>query len=183
MQTEVREQERRLESQVFVSGRCIGKRQCGIPADAVEEAIQELARAQHRWLVEAVREGFVDDVLNQEAGEETGGAVSRLGEDLRRRSDASLPSSLRRVRCGIGGADCKLEDRVIFRRAGIALLRMMPESQRCSLALGDGTAELEVRARLEGRETSAALPRKIRKRVNARRGYNQGYEAWNANWR
>ncbi len=38
--------------------------------DAAEEGIQELARAQHRWVVEAVREGFVDDVLNQETAEE-----------------------------------------------------------------------------------------------------------------
>jgi len=67
VQTEVREQERRLESQVFVSGRCIGKRSAAMPQEATDEDIQELSRAQHRWVVEAVREGFVDDVLNQES--------------------------------------------------------------------------------------------------------------------
>ena len=82
VQTEVREQERRLESQIFVSGRCIGKRSAQIPEDAVEDAIQELARSQHRWVVEAVREGFVDDVLAQEDGRRDGCAVSRLAEDL-----------------------------------------------------------------------------------------------------
>ncbi len=37
VQTEVREQERRLESQVFVSGRCIGVRSSPLPAEAAEE--------------------------------------------------------------------------------------------------------------------------------------------------
>ena len=65
VQTEVREQESRLESQVFVRGRCIGKRAAVLPPDATEEEIQELARAQHRWVVEAVRGGFVDDALRR----------------------------------------------------------------------------------------------------------------------
>ncbi|MDR3764371.1 MAG: hypothetical protein P4M01_09775 [Acidobacteriota bacterium] len=68
IQTEVRSQERRLESQVFVSGRCIGKRSMAMPQEHSEETAQELARNQHRWVVEAVREGFIDDVLNQDAG-------------------------------------------------------------------------------------------------------------------
>ena len=66
VQTEVREQDSRLESQVFVRGRCIGKRAVVLPPEATQEEIQELARAQHRWVVEAVRGGFVDDALNQE---------------------------------------------------------------------------------------------------------------------
>lgn len=65
VQTEVRQQERRLESQVFVSGRCIGKRWVAMPHSDSDAVIQEMARNQHRWVVEAVREGFVDDVLNQ----------------------------------------------------------------------------------------------------------------------
>ena len=32
------------------------KRAAVLPSDATEEGIQELARAQHRWVVEAVRE-------------------------------------------------------------------------------------------------------------------------------
>jgi hypothetical protein len=67
VQTEVREHGPRLESQIFVRGQCIGKR-CGVvPDGAVEEEMQELARAQHRWIVEAVRGGFLQDVLTQEA--------------------------------------------------------------------------------------------------------------------
>lgn len=68
IQTEVRSQEWRLESQVYVSGRCIGKRSVPMSHEHSEDTVQEMARNQHRWVVEAVREGFIDDVLNQDAG-------------------------------------------------------------------------------------------------------------------
>lgn len=153
VQTEVREQERRLESQVFVRGRCIGKRSAELPPDAVEEGIQELARAQHRWLVEAVRAGFVDDVLNQGTVEEL--VVQFLGSERLPGDEVML-----RFRVLSGGfvagsaeltASWKMEsasgvlESAFTDDAGVAEML---------LALGEGTAELEVRARLEGRETT-----------------------------
>ena len=70
-----------------------------LPPEAAEEGDQELARAQHRWVLEAVREGFVDDVLNQETVEEAGGAVSGLAAGLGGGSDSSLPGSLGWICC------------------------------------------------------------------------------------
>lgn len=152
IQTEVREHERRLESQVFVSGRCIGIRSAKLPMGAAEEEIQELARSQHRWVVEAVREGFVADVLNQEENEEL--VVQFLASE--RISSEEVVLHFRVLRGGVVaasvqvGACWKTES---FSRAledtftddtGIAKMR---------LALADGAAELEVRAQLEGRET------------------------------
>lgn len=153
VQTEVREQESRLESQVFVRGRCMGKRAVVLPQDATQEEIQELARAQHRWVVEAVRGGFVDDALKLETAEEL--TVELLGSQR-----VSAESVLLRFRVLSGGyvaakaevaASWKAESSagvlqsVITNDAGVAEMH---------LELAGGSAELEVKARLEGRETS-----------------------------
>jgi hypothetical protein len=152
VQTEVREQEQRLESQVFVSGRCIGKRSVAFPSGAAEEDLQELARSQHRWVVEAVREGFVDDALNQEIAEEL--VVQFLGSQ--RISEEEVLLRFRVLSGGLVatsaevGARWKTESdsgvlqHTLTNEAGVAEMR---------LALIDGMAELEVIARLAGRET------------------------------
>jgi hypothetical protein len=153
VQTEVREQERRLESQVFVSGRCIGKRAVAMPEEASDEAIQELAREQHRWVVEAVREGFVDDVLNQEATEAL--VVQFLG--AQRTTSDEVILHFRVLSGGFVvanaevGAEWKTESAngvlisSFTNDAGVAQMR---------LALAGGAAELSIRASLEGRETT-----------------------------
>jgi len=62
VQSEARIQEQILETQVFLHGHCLGKRV--VPFEpGTDDAIQELLRSQHRWVVEAARDGFVEDVL------------------------------------------------------------------------------------------------------------------------
>jgi len=68
IQSEPRERERMLETQVFVGGRCIGKR--ASPYDevffqpgSIEYQLHELLREQHRLVVEAARDGRLDEVL------------------------------------------------------------------------------------------------------------------------
>jgi hypothetical protein len=151
VQTEVREQETRLESQVFVSGRCIGKRSAQLPPGNPDE-IQEMARAQHRWIVDAVREGFVDEVLKQDVAEEL--AVQFLGS--RRISADEVLLRFRVVSGGLvvvsarvearwrTGSSSGLLDDTPTNEAGVAEMR---------LALADGAAELEVKVRVEARET------------------------------
>lgn len=152
VQTEVREHEQWLESQVFVSGRCIGKRSTALPAESGEEAVQELARAQHRWVLEAVRDGFVDEVLNQETAAELvvqflgsvrisdGGALLRF----RVLSGGYVAGSAQVGACWKTQSASGALENMCTNEAGIA---EMP------LALADGTTELEVRARLENQET------------------------------
>ncbi len=151
VQTEVREREQCLESQVFVSGRCIGKRSNALPPEADEAAIQELARAQHRWVLEAVRDGFVDEVLNQEAEGELvvqflgsnrssdGGAVLRF----RVLSGGFVAGSAQVGACWRTESSSGVLENTVTNEAGIA---EMP------IALGEGTTELEVRARVQNRE-------------------------------
>jgi hypothetical protein len=161
VQTEVREQERRLESQVFVSGRCIGVRSSPLPAEAAEEAtreatqeaIQEMARAQHRWVVEAVREGFVDDVLVQEGSEEL--VVQFLGSQRISGKDVVLrfrvlvgghaAASARVSACWKIDSSAEAPEGTHTNDAGVAEMH---------LTLAHDPAELEVRAHLEGRETA-----------------------------
>lgn len=154
VQTEVRAQERRLESQVFVSGRCIGKRSMDMPNAASDEEVQELARAQHRWVVEAVREGFLDDVLNQESAQAL--VVQFLG--ARRISGEEVILLFRVLSGGSVMANAELGARWKTDSGSGALKGSCTNDQgvaQMHLALGDGTAaELEVKATLEGRETT-----------------------------
>jgi hypothetical protein len=187
VQTEVREQEHRLESQVFVRGRCVGKRSASLPPDAAEEDVQELARAQHRWVVDAVREGFVNDVLKNDALKNDALKNDVLRNDVLRNdvlkndapnSDSANQDSTQELVVHFLGSHRISDDEVILRfrvllggfvasaaqvsarwtatsssgvmestvtdDAGVAEMR---------LVLSDGTADLEVRALAEGKNT------------------------------
>ncbi len=68
VQSEPRENERMLETQVFVGGRCLGKRATSYDdvvyePGSIETQLQDVLRAQHRLVVEAAREGRVEEVL------------------------------------------------------------------------------------------------------------------------
>jgi hypothetical protein len=151
VQTEVRDHDQWLQSQVFVSGRCIGKRSTPLPPESDEQAIQELARAQHRWVLEAVRDGFVDEVLNQDTAEEL--AVQFLGSV--RVSGGGVLLRFRVLSGGYVAAAAEVGaswktpsasgmlKNTFTNEAGVA---EMP------VALAEGTTELEVKARLENRE-------------------------------
>jgi len=178
VQTEMREQEARLESQVFVRGRCIGKRAVVLPHDATQEEIQELARAQHRWVVEAVRGGFVDDALNQELpNQETSNqeasnqatsnqeasnqaTAEELTVELLGSQRVSAEIVILRFRVLSGGyvagqaevaASWKIESAAVDLQSVVTNDAGVAEMR---VGLAGGEAELEVTARLEGRVTS-----------------------------
>jgi hypothetical protein len=72
VQSEARQNERLLQTQVFVRGRCIGKRalsyaqRMGEPSFS-EEQMHEMLKEQHRHLVEAVRLGNIESELDVRA--------------------------------------------------------------------------------------------------------------------
>lgn len=153
VQTEVRAQERRLESQVFVSGRCIGKRSVAMPEAISDEEIQELARSQHRWVVEAVREGFVDDVLNQETAHAL--VVQFLG--ARRVNSAEVILQFRVLSGGFLVANAEVGAQWKTKSASGVLKNTLTNDAgvaQMHLELTEGAAELEIKASLEGRETT-----------------------------
>src|SRR5574337_861259 len=70
VQSEAREHERLLQTQVFVRGRCIGKlatpsQQSGEPSEASEKQLEQSLRAQHKSVLDAIREGRLEGVLGR----------------------------------------------------------------------------------------------------------------------
>jgi hypothetical protein len=70
VQSEARESEHLLQTQVFLRGRCIGKRTTSY-ADRVSEAefsesvVHELLKAQHREIVDTARDGRIAQIMEQ----------------------------------------------------------------------------------------------------------------------
>jgi hypothetical protein len=67
VQSEARERELRLQTQVFVSGRCIAKRATSYAdehsrLDFSSDEMHDLLRAQHREVIELVRDGRLNEV-------------------------------------------------------------------------------------------------------------------------
>ena len=74
VQSEAREHEQLLQTQVFVRGRCIGKRatsyaESSSEPEFSEKKMEEMLRSQHRTVLDAVREGRVDSVIKRSESE------------------------------------------------------------------------------------------------------------------
>jgi hypothetical protein len=74
VQSEARESEKLLQTQVFVRGRCIGKRAISYATSAAESGFgdpqgdpqkEQQLRDQHRLVLEAIREGKLESVLDR----------------------------------------------------------------------------------------------------------------------
>jgi hypothetical protein len=82
VQSEARESEKLLQTQVFVRGRCIGKRAISYAASAAQAGYgdpqkEQQLRDQHRLVLEAIREGKLESVLDH-AETEALSAVKQL---------------------------------------------------------------------------------------------------------
>jgi hypothetical protein len=69
VQSEARESELLLQSQVFVRGRCIGKKATSYASKAAEPQLpdaqkEQQLREQHRLVLDAIRQGKLDNVLD-----------------------------------------------------------------------------------------------------------------------
>ncbi len=71
VQSEARESERLLQTQVFVRGRCIGKRATPYSQAAAEGSFsdqqkEQVLRDQHRLVLNAIRDGQLENALDKE---------------------------------------------------------------------------------------------------------------------
>jgi hypothetical protein len=78
VQSEARESEKLLQTQVFVRGRCVGKKAVSYANSALDASFgdtqkEQQLRDQHRLVLEAIREGRLESVLD---GSETEALVS-----------------------------------------------------------------------------------------------------------
>jgi hypothetical protein len=69
VQSEARESEKLLQTQVFVRGRCVGKRAISYAGSAVQAGFgdpqkEQQLRDQHRLVLESIREGKLESVLD-----------------------------------------------------------------------------------------------------------------------
>jgi hypothetical protein len=83
VQSEARESEQLLQTQVFVKGRCIGKRAVTYAAVASEGEDgdphkEKMLREQHRQVLDAIREGKLDSLLDKRETPETLAAIKEL---------------------------------------------------------------------------------------------------------
>lgn len=83
VQSEAREAELTLQTQVFVRGRCIGKRAISY-ADKVSQGgfndqnKEQMLRDQHRLVLDAIRDGKLDTVMDKRDTPETLAAIKEL---------------------------------------------------------------------------------------------------------
>src|SRR5271167_4792526 len=82
VQSEAREGEKLLQTQVFVRGRCVGKRAISYAQTAAQAGFgdpqkEQQLRDQHRLVLDAIREGQLEKVLDQ-AESETLAAIKQL---------------------------------------------------------------------------------------------------------
>jgi len=83
VQSEARENELILQTQVFVRGRCIGKRATPYAerlskGDFTDQQKEQILRDQHRLVLDSIREGRLESVLDRRDTPETLAAVKEL---------------------------------------------------------------------------------------------------------
>ena len=84
VQSEARESERLLQTQVFVRGRCIGKRAVSYGSrmdkgvQSQDQEKEKMLRDFHREVLEAIREGKLDSILDKRDSAETLAAIKEL---------------------------------------------------------------------------------------------------------
>ena len=99
VQSEARQQETLLQTQVFLRGRCIGKRassysERAAAPDFSEAQIEQLLRAQHKLVSDAVKEGHLDRVLDKHETPDSLAAVRQLDLQWVNASDVFPDSAL-----------------------------------------------------------------------------------------
>jgi hypothetical protein len=83
VQSEARENERLLETQVFVRGHCIGTRATSYAAKAAESSFtdqrkEQMLRDQHRLVLDAIRDGRLDTVFDKRDTPESLATIKEL---------------------------------------------------------------------------------------------------------
>src|SRR5215469_16137712 len=83
VQSEAREGDLLLQTQVFVKGRCIGKRatpygEQAKSSDFTDQKKESILRDQHRLVLDAIRDGRLEQVFNKRETPETLAAIKEL---------------------------------------------------------------------------------------------------------
>ena len=121
VQSEAREADLLLETQVFVKGRCIGKRATPYAdqaksSDFTDQKKEQILRDQHRLVLDAIRDGRLQEVFDKRDTPETLAAIKEMDiQWLNAHSihaDETLSMSLRATEDGKGIANARLTIRL-----------------------------------------------------------------------
>jgi hypothetical protein len=121
VQSEAREGEQLLQTQVFVRGRCIGKRatpyaQQNSAHGITDQEKEQILRDQHRLVLDAIRDGRLEKVFDKRESPEALAAIKELdifwvnSDSIH--SDDKLSMKLRATEAGQGVAGAKLTVRL-----------------------------------------------------------------------
>lgn len=121
VQSEAREADLLLQTQVFVKGRCIGKHatpyadQANSP-DFTDQKKEQILREQHRLVLDAIREGRLEQVFDKRETPEALAAIKELEilwlNSHSIHSDGRLSMNLRATEDGKGIANARLTVRL-----------------------------------------------------------------------
>jgi hypothetical protein len=110
VQSEARENELVLQTQVFVRGRCIGKRATSYAerlsqGDFTDQKKEQILRDQHRLVLDAIREDRLESVLDRRESAEVLAAVKELDVQWLNADSVHVANSLlMRLRVTEGGS-------------------------------------------------------------------------------
>jgi hypothetical protein len=117
VQSEARESELLLQTQVFVKGRCVGKRATSYAderatAGFTDQQKEQILRDQHRLVLDSIRDGRLDTVLDKQDTVEALDAIKELDVHWLNadsvHSDRSLNVRLRVTEGGTGAPGARL---------------------------------------------------------------------------
>lgn len=117
VQSEARESELLLQTQVFVKGRCVGKRATSYAdkratAGFTDQQKEQILRDQHRLVLDSIRDGRLDTVLDRQDTPESLDAIKELDVHWLNadsvHSDRSLNVRLRVTEGGAGAPGARL---------------------------------------------------------------------------
>jgi len=145
VQSEAREADLLLQTQVFVRGRCIGKRatpyaeQAKSP-DFTDQKKEQILREQHRLVLDAIRDGRLEQVFDRRETPESLAAIKELDIQLLNaesiHSGEKLSMKLRATEGGQGIANARLTIRLARSKADPFYMQLTTDQS--------GEAELEV---------------------------------------
>src|SRR6266496_547234 len=145
VQSEAREADLLLQTQVFVRGRCIGKRATPYAdqahsRDFTDQKKEQILREQHRLVLDAIRDGRLEQVFDRRDTPETLAAIKELDVQWLNASsihaEEKLSMKLRATEGGQGIANARLTVRLARANAAPFYMQLTTDQS--------GEAELEV---------------------------------------
>jgi len=157
VQSEAREGELLLQTQVFVRGRCVGKRAVSY-ADKVsggftDQQKEHLLRDQHRMVLDAIKDGKLNDVLDKRDTPEALAAIKELDVQWLNadsvHSERNLVMRLKVTEAGSGAAGARLTVRFARPDAAPFYTQVVTDPA--------GEAEMKIEAEESGLNDSSVL--------------------------